>query len=140
MGKRARIGPGLLNGHLRRVSSASVLHRRLGVAGFRSRVIAALLVIAMPLKGVMLSYSDTFGAKQVQGKVERRGLCGDVFLNGTPAGARIEEIKVNTSVRNWEILFDAALQNLPPENLYALRAQITDNGHGHSKLKPRVKL
>ena len=67
-------------------------------------------VTAMPLKGVMLSYTDTAGAKDVKGKVERRGLCGDVFLVGTPPEARIGHVKISTSVRKWEITFDAALQ------------------------------
>ncbi|HEX4645550.1 MAG TPA: hypothetical protein VH598_08065, partial [Verrucomicrobiae bacterium] len=48
----------------------------------------SLLVIAMPLKDVLLSYGDTFGTRQVNGTVERRGLCGDVYLVGTPAVAR----------------------------------------------------
>ncbi len=84
-----------------------------------------LAVVAMPLKGVMLSYGDTFGAKKVQGRVERRGLCGDVYLLGTPAAARIAEVKVSTSVRKWEIAFDAALHGLEPGGEYRLRAQVT---------------
>src|SRR5262249_39271730 len=47
-----------------------------------------MLVLAMPLKGVMLSYSDTNSARDVQGRVPRRGLCGDVYLISTPRGAR----------------------------------------------------
>jgi hypothetical protein len=89
----------------------------------------ALFVVAMPLKGVMLSYSDTFGAKQVQGKVERRGLCGDVYLDATPAGPRLGNVTVSTSVRKWEISFSASVQNLSPEARYGLRAEILENGH-----------
>ena len=37
----------------------------------------SIAVVAMPLKGVMLSYADTFGARKIQGTVQRRGLCGD---------------------------------------------------------------
>ena len=87
----------------------------------------SLLVVAMPLKGVMLSYSDTFGARQVRGSVERRGLCGDVYLSGTPASARIGDVKVSTSVRTWAITFEAALQDLAPNGSYALRAQVSDH-------------
>jgi beta-galactosidase len=90
--------------------------------------VLSLFVIAMPLEGVMLSYSDTFGASQVKGTVERRGLCGDVYLVGTPAGARLTDIQVSTSVRKWEITFNAALANLTPDTSYALRAQVSDNG------------
>ena len=44
----------------------------------------SLLVVAMPLKAVLLSYTDTNSAREVKGTVERRGLCGDVYLVGTP--------------------------------------------------------
>jgi hypothetical protein len=90
--------------------------------------VLSMLVVAMPLRGVMLSYSDTTGAKEVRGAVERRGLCGDVYLVGTPAGARIGDVKADTSVRTWEITFEARLEGLAPEGQYALRAQVMDNG------------
>ncbi|HUL51144.1 MAG TPA: glycoside hydrolase family 2 TIM barrel-domain containing protein [Candidatus Nitrosotalea sp.] len=89
-----------------------------------------LLVIAMPLNGVMLSYSDTFGARQVKGTVERRGLCGDVFLVSTPSGPRLRDVRVRTSVRRWEITFEAALEKLAANASYRLRAQITDHARG----------
>ena len=60
-------------------------HRR---AGRASKHVLSILVDAMPLKAVMLSYSDTASAKQVKGSVARRGLCGDVYLASTPAGAQ----------------------------------------------------
>ncbi len=53
----------------------------------------ALLVVAMPLKGVMLSYVDTASAQQVKGSVARRGLCGDVYLTSTPRGPRLKDIR-----------------------------------------------
>jgi beta-galactosidase len=71
----------------------------------------SLQVIAMPLKGVLLSYSDTNAAREVKGHVERRGLCGDVWLTSTPQGPRITDVKVDTSVRKGEIAFSAALAN-----------------------------
>lgn len=88
----------------------------------------SIAVVAMPLKGVMLSYADTFGARKIQGTVQRRGLCGDVYLDGTPAGAGVADAKVSTSVRRWEISVDAALQGLEAGSQYALRARITDHG------------
>jgi hypothetical protein len=87
----------------------------------------SLLVVAMPLKGVMLSYTDTASARQIKGSVARRGLCGDVYLVSTPAGPRIADVKVDTSVRKLEITFDAALQGLDADRKYALHAQLTDN-------------
>jgi len=61
--------------------------------------VLSMLVVAMPLRAVMMSFSDTNAAKQVRGAVERKGLCGDVFLEGTPVGARLGDVRVGTSVR-----------------------------------------
>src|ERR1700687_2735366 len=58
-----------------------------------------LMVTAMPLKAVLLSYSATNAAKEVKGTVERRGLCGDVYLVSTPAAAHVTDVRVDTSVR-----------------------------------------
>ena len=50
------------------------------------KYVLSLLVVAMPLKGVILSYSDTNAAREVKGIRSRggRGLCGDLFLTSTP--------------------------------------------------------
>ncbi|MFC1633883.1 glycoside hydrolase family 2 TIM barrel-domain containing protein [Planctomycetota bacterium] len=89
--------------------------------------VLSLFVTAMPLKGVMLSYSDTASAKKVKGSVARRGLCGDVYLESAPARACILDMKVNTSVRKWEIVFDTALDGLAAEVQYTLRVRITED-------------
>ncbi len=88
--------------------------------------VLSVLVVAMPLKAVMLSYSDSARAKEVEGKVARRGLCGDVWLSASPAGPRIVETKVDTSVRKWQISFDTTLTGLDPNARYRLRARIKD--------------
>jgi hypothetical protein len=88
----------------------------------------SLLVIALPLKGVLVSYTDTAAAREVAGRVARRGLCGDVFLVSTPRGPRIGGIKVDTSVREGRITVGAALEGLPADGRYALRVRITDAG------------
>jgi len=90
--------------------------------------VLSMLVVAMPLKGVMLSYNDTNSARGVKGSVARRGLCGDVYLAGTPRGARIADVKVDTSVRKWQITFDAELEGLAANGRYALRARIMKDG------------
>jgi len=90
----------------------------------------SMLVVALPLKEAMLSYSDTASVKEVPGSVARRGLCGDVYLVAAPAGARIIDVRVDTSVRTWEITFQARLDGLAADAHYALRAEITDNGRG----------
>ena len=89
----------------------------------------SLLVVAMPLKETLLSYQDTNSAKQRRATVPRRGLCGDVFLASMPAGARITDFKVDTSVRKGEITFDAAIDKLPTDGEFELLARVTDHGH-----------
>ena len=88
--------------------------------------VLSMLVTAMPLQAVMLSYSDTASAREVEGAVARKGLCGDVYLAGEPRGPRIRDVKVDTSVRRWQITFDAALEGLDPAAQYALRAEVRD--------------
>jgi hypothetical protein len=88
----------------------------------------SLLVVALPLKGVMLSYTDSASAREVKGSVARRGLCGDVYLVGTPTGPRITDIRVGTSVRKQEIALDVAVEGLAPEVQHAFRAKITEEG------------
>ena len=41
------------------------------------RQILTLLVVALPLKGVLISCTDTASAPQIKGDVARRGPCGD---------------------------------------------------------------
>src|SRR5262245_39611442 len=77
-----------------------------------TKYVLSLLVVAMPLQGVLLSYSDTKSARKVKGAVERRGLCGDVFLTSRPAGPRIADVKVDTSVRKGEVTFTVALEGI----------------------------
>ncbi|MBN2595130.1 MAG: hypothetical protein JXA81_16625, partial [Sedimentisphaerales bacterium] len=90
--------------------------------------VLSLHVVSLPLKAVLLSYSDTASAKEVKGSVARRGLCGDVFLLGEPAGPRLDEVKVDTSVRDWEIMFNASLKNTKADESYSLVARITQQG------------
>ena len=90
----------------------------------------SILVVALPLREAMLSYSDTASVKEVPGSVARRGLCGDVYLVATPPDARITDVRADTSVRNWEITFEAGLDGLAADAQYAIRAEIADNGRG----------
>ena len=90
--------------------------------------VLSVLVVAMPLKGVMLSYNDSNSARTVRGSVARRGLCGDVTLVATPARARLGDVKVDTSVRKGEITFGAALLDVAADARYALRAQVSEGG------------
>jgi hypothetical protein len=90
--------------------------------------VLSMLVVAMPLQGVRLSFNDSNAAREVQGSVARRGLCGDVSLVATPAAARLADTKVDTSVRNGQITVTAALQDLAPDVSYTLHARISEQG------------
>lgn len=89
-------------------------------------LLLSMRVIAMPLKAVMLSYSDTASARTVEGTVVRRGITGDVYLNAMPAGPRIARVKAETSVRRSRITVDAALEGIDPAAPYRLIARIYD--------------
>ena len=87
----------------------------------------SLLVIALPLKGVMLSYTDSAAAREQRGSVPRRGLCGDVYLISVPQGPHLSDIRVQTSVRKKELSINAALQELIPSTEYTLKVQVLDS-------------
>ncbi|MBU6401042.1 MAG: hypothetical protein KGS61_12035, partial [Verrucomicrobia bacterium] len=88
----------------------------------------SLLVVAMPLKGVMLSYTDSASAREVKGAVARRGLCGDVWLVSTPRGPRIGDVRVETSVRKRECAVRASITGLAPAGCYRMKARILVRG------------
>ncbi len=90
------------------------------------RHVLSILVLALPLKAVMLSFNDTDAAREVRGEVRLRGLCGDVCLVGTPQAARISGVRVETSVRDWRITFNTALDGVEPTATYALHARVRD--------------
>ncbi len=90
--------------------------------------VITLLVVAMPLQAVMESYNDTNTARKKKGRVERRGLCGDVWLIGEPAQARLSDVRIDTSFRKSQITFQSGLQGLAPEGRYKLRARISEQG------------
>jgi hypothetical protein len=93
-----------------------------------SKHILSLRVVARPLKEVMLMFNDTNSARGGTAKVERRGLCGDVYLISAPLAARIGDVKVDTSVRKGQITISAALKKLKPNAQYTLHATITERG------------
>ena len=45
-----------------------------------------------------------------------------------PAGPRIADVKVDTSVRRWEITFEAGLEGLAADGQYVLKAQVSAEG------------
>jgi hypothetical protein len=96
----------------------------------------AMQVTAMPLKAVMLSYSDSATAKTIEGTVQHRGIVGDVYLNAMPRGPRIADVKVETSVRRWEIAIEAAIEGADENAAYRLIARA--GGKEFSGPAPRI--
>jgi beta-galactosidase len=96
--------------------------------------VISLLVHALPLKGVLVSHTDTNSAREVKGAVDRRSLCGDVHLVSTSATARIIDVKIDTSVRKGQIAVSAALDQLDPKADYTLHAEIRDQDQVVRKL------
>jgi len=90
--------------------------------------VLSMYFVALPPSEVVLAFSDTSRPKQVRGSVRRRGLCGDVYLVGEPPAERIDGVKVDTSVRRWEITFTAALEDLVPGKRYTVRADVKEDG------------
>jgi hypothetical protein len=90
--------------------------------------VLTLLVTAMPLKAVMESYNDTNAARQRQGTVERRGLCGDVWLVSEPQGPRLSNFRLDTSFRQSRVSFEAEVHGLAGDGRYRLRARISALG------------
>jgi beta-galactosidase len=88
----------------------------------------SLLVVALPLKGVMLSYADTNAARAVKGTVERRGICGDVFLRSVPAESRIVDVRMEPSVRKGTITCSAKIERLKADAAYTVHVEIQDHG------------
>ena len=90
--------------------------------------VLTLYVAAVPLKEVLVLYNQTRQSQQVKGSVAARGLCGDVFLSAVPKGARVTDVKVETSVRKGELTLDVALSDLAPGKDYGLRALVKRDG------------
>ena len=94
-----------------------------------SKHVLSMAVAALPLRDVVTVFNDSAAPRQAKGTVARRGLNGDVYLVGAPAGPRIADVKISTSVRKGEITFDTALQGLTADATYVLRSLITDKGN-----------
>ncbi len=88
----------------------------------------SVLVVAMPLKGVMLSYSDSAAAREVKGSVARRGLCGDVYLVSTPRGPRVGDVRTALSLAKKEVTFETGMEGLAMDASYLLRARVMREG------------
>ncbi len=97
--------------------------------------VLSLYVVAMPLRAEIVSYAAADWSTRRRATVVHRGLCGDIFLVGTPPQARVSDVKVDASVRKWEIGLDAALEELEPGKAYVLSAEVLDNGRTVKSIK-----
>jgi hypothetical protein len=97
-----------------------------------------VLVVALPLKGVLVSYTDSAAAREVKGSVARRGLCGDVWLVSTPPGPRITGVKVETSVRKKELALEATLEGTRANSRYSLHARVLKDGRSVREFTSRA--
>jgi beta-galactosidase len=85
----------------------------------------SLRVVARPWREIMLKFNDTNAARGGTGRVQRRGLCGDVYLVSSPPAARIGDVKVVTSFRRGQITLSTGLEKLAPQKRYTLKVEIT---------------
>ena len=90
--------------------------------------VLSIFVEALPLKETVLAFNDTNMPQEIRGSVKYRGLCGDVFLVSMPAQARVTNVKVDPSVRQWALTVHADLANLASGADYTLQAKISDQG------------
>ena len=63
----------------------------------------------------------------VKGKLQNRGITGDLWLDALPGKAAISDVHVITSVKNRKITFDTGFLTLP-EGVYQLEAEVFDTG------------
>lgn len=90
--------------------------------------VLTLIVAAVPLGEETAYFAENGEGTKSKANVGLRGLCGDVFLIATPAKARIDDVKIETSVEKGELAVSAALGNLDPAAHYRLKAVVTDGG------------
>ncbi|HWE97514.1 MAG TPA: hypothetical protein VG269_26385, partial [Tepidisphaeraceae bacterium] len=83
---------------------------------------------AVPLGEETTYFAENGAGTHSKASVQLRGLCGDVWLTGAPAGPRLTDAKVETSVQKWEIAVSAAMAKLNPQTAYRIHARIMDNG------------
>ena len=99
-----------------------------GVVHPGEKHVLSIQLVALPLKGVIQSYSDTNAAKEMKSTVDRRGLCGDVYLVGSPLKAQAEEVRVATSTRNWTITIGANISGIDVGKTYRIQGRVLDLG------------
>ncbi len=92
-------------------------------------------VLSMLVTGLTLEELRKLRNEQIAPAADRKrkidmfcGLCGDVFLQSTPAGARMQDVMVDTSVRKGEIACHVALDGLQDGTQYHLAVKVLEDG------------
>ena len=91
-----------------------------------SKHLLSLEVTALPLADVIAIFSDTNAPRSGEASVKRRGLCGDLFLDCHPEDACIEDVQVETSVRNNEITVRTSMKNIKSNMDYHVLLTVFD--------------
>jgi beta-galactosidase len=85
------------------------------------------LVVALPMKAVLLAATDSNSAREVRGSVPRRGFCGDLFLVALPKGPTIDSVRLESSFRNGNVKVLAQLRDVQPNQRYCLKLAVRDD-------------
>jgi hypothetical protein len=88
----------------------------------------SIRVAAVPLGEETTYFAENGAGTKSKAAVQLRGLCGDVYLAGSPAGASLANAKIETSVRKGDLAVSAAPEMLNPLASYRLHAVVMDNG------------
>ena len=88
--------------------------------------VLSLCVAAIPLSKEVTVFMKGDLTATCKADMLYRGLCGDVFLESSPAKARVGDVKVEPSVRKWELGVNAAVANLDADQEYRFKGEVLD--------------
>lgn len=95
------------------------------VPGRKQRL--SLLVTARPLATESTVFMAPDRVLKSKAEVKLRGLTGDVYIEAAPAGVRISDVRVGTSVRQRKIEFDLGVEGDCPASV-RVSARVSDAG------------
>lgn len=85
----------------------------------------ALFVTARPINLSTVSFSAPDRVEKTKATVKCKGITGDLFLNATPVGGRIEAVQAITSTRKGTIAFVVETVGFATNAAYTLEAHVT---------------
>lgn len=99
-------------------------------------VTLSLLVTARPDEAVKSVFMAPGRLTKTTGRLEHRGICGDMFLAAYPRTGNIRDVLIKTSVKNKTISCDTRLDNLQP-GTYMLSASVMDRSSNVLKFESK---